>query len=81
MFKFKLNVELVGAGLEGFCVFVVARCTSMLGFADWTVVGFEDCPDPPCCDRVPPQLPLLIILSLVLELDTGFRHEFLTDAA
>ena len=26
-------------------------------------------------------LPLLIILSLVLELDTGFRHELLTDAA
>jgi hypothetical protein len=29
----------------------------------------------------PPQLPLLIILSLVLELDTGFRQELLIDAA
>ena len=35
----------------------------------------------PCCEIVPPQLPLLIILSLVLELDTGFRQELLTDAA
>lgn len=26
-------------------------------------------------------LPLLIMLSLVLELDTGFRHELLIDAA
>jgi hypothetical protein len=52
------------------------------GFAFWTVVGVEACPDFPCCEIVPPpQLPLLIILSLVLELDTGFRQELLIDAA
>ena len=31
----------------------------------------------PVAEIVPPQLPLLIILSLVLELDTGFRQELL----
>lgn len=59
----------------------VALCTSIVGFAFWTVVGVDACPDFPYCDTVPPQLPLLIILSLVLELDTGFRQELLTDAA
>ena len=59
----------------------VALCTSIVGFAFWTVVGVHVCPDLPCCEIVPPQLPLLIILSLVLELDTGFRQELLTDAA
>ena len=59
----------------------VALCTSIVGFAFWTVVGVDVCPDLPCCEIVPPQLPLLIILSLVLELDTGFRQELLTDAA
>jgi hypothetical protein len=74
-------VHVSGRGpVIGGCV-VVDRCTSTAGFAFWTVVGVEACPDFPCCDTVPPQLPLLIILSFVLELDTGFRHELLIDAA
>jgi hypothetical protein len=55
---------------------VVDRCTSMFGFAFWTVVGVDACPEPPCCEIVPPQLPLLIILSLVLELDTGLDMNY-----
>jgi hypothetical protein len=59
----------------------VRLCNSIVGFAFWTVVGVDACPDLPCCDIVPPQLPLLIVLSLVLELDTGFKHELLIEAA
>jgi len=59
----------------------VPLCTSIVGFAFWTVVGVDACPDLPCSEIVPPQLPLLIILSLVLEFDTGLRQELLIDAA
>jgi hypothetical protein len=40
----------------------------MLGFAFWTFVGVDTCPDFPYCETVSQQLPLLIILLLVLEL-------------
>ena len=53
----------------------------MVGFAFWTVVGVDACPDFPCCETVLPQLPLLIMLSLALKLDTGFKQVLLTDAA
>jgi hypothetical protein len=52
-----------------------------LGFAFWTVVGVDACPDFPCCEIVSPQLPLLIKLSLILESDVGFRQELLIEAA
>ena len=56
---FSCDVPVIGG-----CV-LVDRCTSIVGFAFWTVIGVEACPDLPCWDTVPPQLPLLIILSLV----------------
>ena len=58
----------------------VDLCTSIVGFVFCTVVGVDDCPDFPCCDTVPPQLPLLIISPLELESDVGFRQEFQIDA-
>jgi len=75
------TVPVVGVSPRPGAGVVVDRCTSIFGFAFWTVVGFEVCPDLPCCDTVPPQFPLLIMLSLVFELDTGFKQELLIEAA
>jgi hypothetical protein len=57
--------------VNGGCV-VDCRCTSIVGLAFCTVVGVDACPDLPCCEIVPPQLPLLIILSLVFLLKYRF---------
>jgi hypothetical protein len=52
---------------EGSCGdVVVALCTSIVGFAFWTVVGVEACPDSSCSDTVPPQLPTPTALSMLL---------------
>lgn len=56
--------------VNGGCV-VDCRCTSIVGLAFCTVVGVDACPDLPCCEIVPPQLPLLIytiIVSISLEI-------------
>jgi hypothetical protein len=57
------------------------RCTSIVGFAVWWVIGTEAEPDSSCCDTVPPQLPTPIALSIVLESNIGFKQSLLTDAA
>ena len=70
-----------GVPVSGGCV-VVDRCSSIVGFAVWEVIGAEAEPDSSCCDTVPPQLPTPTALSISsFESNIGFKQSLLTDAA